>query len=69
MEPVVVNRREAAKFMRMGESTLDALVARGEIPVCRFGRSVRFRMSDLRRYCDEHTSSEHDSPALSDSPA
>jgi excisionase family DNA binding protein len=38
---------EAASFLRMSENALRIMVYRGQIPVYKFGRRLRFRKSDL----------------------
>ena len=39
--------REAAKILRVGESTLRRWVSKGAVPCHRLGRSVRFTDADL----------------------
>ncbi len=38
----------------MKESTLYSLVERREIPYCRFGKMIRFKLDDLIRWIEEH---------------
>jgi excisionase family DNA binding protein len=49
----LLGRHEAAKMLSIGLRTLDQLLADGEIPVVRIGKtSVRFRPSALREFCE-----------------
>ncbi len=45
--------KETAKFLKLGVSTLYRLAERGELPVIRLGRSIRFRRSTLESFMDE----------------
>lgn len=38
---------EAASFLRISENALRIMVYRGQVPVYKFGRRLRFRKSDL----------------------
>lgn len=42
----------AAKYLRVSERTLRAMVARGELTFCRVGRLLRFRPEDLDSFLD-----------------
>lgn len=44
--------REAGKLLAVTERTVFTLVADGELPAVRFGRSVRIDPADLRAYID-----------------
>lgn len=44
--------REAGKLLGVTERTVWTLVADGELPAVRFGRSVRIDPADLRAYID-----------------
>jgi excisionase family DNA binding protein len=41
--------RETARHLRIGVSTTYMLIARGEIPVVRFGTAVRVPLAELER--------------------
>jgi len=44
--------REAGKLLGVTDRTVYALVAAGDLPAVRFGRSVRIDPADLREYID-----------------
>ena len=46
-------RREAAEFLRIGRSTLDAWTARGWIKTVRLGRRVLYTEEELERVIRE----------------
>jgi excisionase family DNA binding protein len=52
IEPMLLTPREAAKALSICERTLYALTRRGELPVVRIGRAVRYDVADLRGYID-----------------
>jgi excisionase family DNA binding protein len=47
---------EAAEALALGMRTVQRLIARGELPVIRTGRSVRVRVEDLERWVEEKVS-------------
>jgi len=49
-DPEVMTVHEAAKFLRLGESTLRAWVHQGRVPAARVGRHLRFRRTALREW-------------------
>lgn len=49
-EPLLLNARDAAKTLAISERTLHTLSKAGDIPVIRFGRTVRFSLADLRQW-------------------
>jgi excisionase family DNA binding protein len=50
-EPVVLlTIVEVAAALRVSKSTVKRLIARGELPVVRFGRSVRISVSELEGF-------------------
>lgn len=59
-ERLLVRKREAASLLGISERKLDELANRGEIPAIRFGRSVRFSVSDLSDFIDRQ---RHSGPA------
>jgi excisionase family DNA binding protein len=48
--PLLLTPREAARALAIGERTLWSLTRRGEIPVVRIGRAVRYDPRDLDVY-------------------
>ena len=59
---LLVTHSEAAEILRVGKSTLYAMVSRGEIPVVQFGNGrktgrgcTRYRLSDLTSFIDQHS--------------
>jgi excisionase family DNA binding protein len=48
----LVRAREAAEMLSICERTLWDLTKRGAIQAVRFGRSVRYAMSDLQRFVE-----------------
>jgi excisionase family DNA binding protein len=43
----LLNKRELAPKLRIGQRTLDLWMHQGRIPFLKIGRSVRFRLSDV----------------------
>jgi excisionase family DNA binding protein len=58
MEPLLLRSGEVAKLLGLGRSTVFAMLAAGELPVVRIGRSVRVPRAALERWVDERT--DHD---------
>ena len=51
-----LNRKQAAEFLNLKKCTLEAWAIRGGGPVmCKFGRAVRYRISDLEAYVKKQT--------------
>jgi len=48
--PLLLSARDAAKCLAVSERTLWSLTARGELPVLRIGRGVRYAVADLRDF-------------------
>ena len=55
MEPLLLRAGEVASLLGLGRSTVFALLAAGELPVIRIGRSVRVPRVALERWIDERT--------------
>jgi excisionase family DNA binding protein len=55
LEPLLLRAGEVAKLLGLGRSTVFALLAAGELPVVRIGRSVRVPRGALERWVDERT--------------
>jgi len=52
MEPRLLKPAEAAKYLGIGERTLRALAARGEINRKKIGRLTRYEREELDAYAD-----------------
>lgn len=50
--PPLLKRADAARFLNVSIRTVDELLARGELPACRVGGSIRFREETLSRYVE-----------------
>ena len=51
-----LNRKQAAEFLNLKKCTLEAWAIRGGGPAfVKFGRAVRYRISDLEKYIQEQT--------------
>ncbi|MEW6872126.1 helix-turn-helix domain-containing protein [Trueperella pyogenes] len=50
-----VTATEAARLLAIHRNTLDRLIARGDIPAHKIGRSVRIRKTDLENYLQANT--------------
>ncbi len=49
----ILTIREAAEFLRLGQSTLYRLTSNAKIPCLRLGKSIRFRKSKLLAFLDK----------------
>ena len=58
MEPLLLRAGEVAKLLGLGRSTVFAMLAAGELPVVRIGRSARVPRVALERWVDERTDHE-----------
>jgi excisionase family DNA binding protein len=47
-EEKLVNSRELAAIVGVGDTTLEAKAARGEIPSYRIGKALRFNVADVK---------------------
>ena len=43
-----LSTEEASYFLSISENALRIMVYRGQIPVCKFGRRLRFRLQDCQ---------------------
>ena len=50
IERILLSPREAAAALSICERTLYGLTKRGELPVVRIGRAVRYSMDDIRAW-------------------
>jgi len=55
MEDVVLTIPEVAKYLKVSDTKLYAMVQRDEIPHIKFGRNVRIRQSDLLEWMRSQT--------------
>ncbi len=62
MEPKFFTAREIAVLLKISKALAYRLIAQGEIPCVRFGRTVRVREEDLGSFIRAHSGS--DIPAL-----
>jgi excisionase family DNA binding protein len=55
MEPLLLTVGDVAKLLGLGRSKVFAMLAVGELPVIRIGRSVRVPRAALEDWIAEHT--------------
>jgi excisionase family DNA binding protein len=55
MEPLLLKAGDVAKLLGLGRSKVFAMLAVGELPVIRIGRSVRVPRAALEHWIAEHT--------------
>jgi excisionase family DNA binding protein len=55
LEPLLLKATEAGKLLGLGRSKVFAMVAAGELPVIRIGRSVRIPRQALERWIRNQT--------------
>ncbi|TMB70193.1 MAG: helix-turn-helix domain-containing protein [Chloroflexi bacterium] len=55
MEPLLLKAGDVAKLLGLGRSKVFAMLAAGELPVIRIGRSVRVPRAALEGWIAEHT--------------
>ncbi len=55
MEPLLLKAGDVAKLLGLGRSKVFAMLAAGELPVIRIGRSVRVPRAALEDWIAEHT--------------
>jgi excisionase family DNA binding protein len=67
MSQMLLRAEEAARALGIGRSKLYALVAAGELPVIRIGRSTRIPAAALERWVEERTISRAGNPVVGDS--
>jgi len=54
MERKLLNKKEAATYLRLGVSTIDKLLALRKIKPVRIGRRVLFQQEDLDRFIEKN---------------
>jgi excisionase family DNA binding protein len=55
-DPLLVDRREAARLLSLSSRTIWTLTNAGVIPSVRIGRLVRYTLADLREFIDRQRS-------------
>ncbi len=55
LEPLLLKATEAGELLGLGRSKVFAMVAAGELPVIRIGRSVRIPRQALERWIRDQT--------------
>jgi predicted DNA-binding transcriptional regulator AlpA len=50
----LLDKRQAAAKLRVSERALNYRMADGSLPYCKFGKSVRFLISDLEAFIQAH---------------
>ncbi len=63
MEQGLLRIEEAARYLSLGRSKTYQLVASGELPVVRIGRSVRVPAAALRRWVEQQAEQGSPVPA------
>ena len=53
-ELTLVGREEAQRLLNMSNATMTRFISSGELPSIKIGRSRRIRVSDIRRFIEEH---------------
>ena len=55
MNPILLDRRDSAKYLGISVSNLDRLRAAGELPAVQYRRkgNVRYREEDLRKFIEQ----------------
>jgi len=61
MEPLLIRAEEAARLLGLGRSKVFQMIAAGELPVVRLGRSVRVPKAELVRWIESRTARAPDS--------
>ena len=51
---IMITYREASQCTGLSIATLESLVSQGKIPVVKIGKSVRFRLEDLRKFAEQN---------------
>ncbi len=52
--PLLLKAEEAARMLSLGRSKVFEMLATGELPRVRIGRSVRIRRVDLEKWVEDH---------------
>lgn len=52
VERLLLNEKQASEALNLSPRTLFNLRQRGEIPYKRFGKAIRYSLSDLQRWVD-----------------
>jgi excisionase family DNA binding protein len=63
--PAILTRKQVAKLLQIGQSTLDTCVLASELPKLKFGKTVRYLRSDVERYVmTKRIGGEHGGPSV-----
>lgn len=49
-DPLLISRTEGARALGIGIRTLDGMIRRGELSICRIGRRVLIERSELEKF-------------------
>lgn len=52
MPEALLDKEEAAKVLNLSKGTISNLLARGELPYIKIGRSVRIKREDIEAYIE-----------------
>jgi excisionase family DNA binding protein len=58
VEPMLLTTRQAARSLNLSERTLYAITKRGDLPVVRIGKAVRYDPADIRVWIESAKKSE-----------
>jgi len=67
VEKLLLRPMEAAELIAVGRSRIYEMLASGELPSIRIGRSVRVPLMELRKWVSEHQATACQSGVSSDS--
>jgi excisionase family DNA binding protein len=62
MEPLLLTARDTARVLAISPRQLWSLTDRGEIPVIRIGRSVRYDRRDIEQWIERRKTDQSSSP-------
>ena len=51
---ILLTYKEVAQCTGLSVATLESLVSQGRLPVVKIGKSVRFRLMDLREFAEQN---------------
>lgn len=55
LSPLLVRIEDAARMLGLGRTTVNKMIAVGELPVVRYGAARRISMAALKVWIEEHT--------------
>ena len=53
MEPILLKIDEVAKYIGLNHRTIRRMADRGELPVVRIGKSLRFKTEEVRKFVED----------------